>query len=300
MTYNQASYIIDTLDGFCIQETNFPYVCTIFDDASTDGEQDVIKHYLHDHFDLEDKTIVRTEETKDYSLIFAPHKTNSNCYFAVLFLKYNHYSIKKDKLTYISEWTDNSKYTALCEGDDYWISSSKLQKQFDYMESHPECSMCFHPNYRLFPNGSKTINKPHIVKERYNAEDIILGGGGMMAYNSMFYRKIDDVYDNRPAFWKNSPVGDVPMRLYLASKGNVGYIDEVMSVYRKGIGSWTVRNQKISVRIETTKAQQRVLDGYDEFTNYQYHKAIVKGNILNWLRCMKMILMILKNKIKVW
>ena len=57
MTYNHASFIEDTLNGFTMQETTFPFVCTIMDDASTDGEQDVIKEYLQEHFDLGDKTI---------------------------------------------------------------------------------------------------------------------------------------------------------------------------------------------------------------------------------------------------
>lgn len=42
MTFNQATYIKDTLDGFCMQQTSFPYVCIVMDDASTDGEQEVI------------------------------------------------------------------------------------------------------------------------------------------------------------------------------------------------------------------------------------------------------------------
>lgn len=80
MTYNHAPYITDALNGFCMQETTFPFICTIVDDASTDGEQEVIKQYLHEHFDLEDTSIVRNEETKDYTLTFARHKTNKNCY----------------------------------------------------------------------------------------------------------------------------------------------------------------------------------------------------------------------------
>ena len=41
-TYNQAPYIENTLNGFSIQETSFPVVYIIVDDASTDGEQEVI------------------------------------------------------------------------------------------------------------------------------------------------------------------------------------------------------------------------------------------------------------------
>ena len=59
--FNQASYIKDTMDGFCMQQTNFPFVCMIMDDASTDGEPEVIKQYLNDHFDTE-----WTKETDDY------------------------------------------------------------------------------------------------------------------------------------------------------------------------------------------------------------------------------------------
>ena len=52
MTFNHASYIEDAMNGFTIQQTDFPFVCTIIDDASTDGEQEVIKNYLQDNADI--------------------------------------------------------------------------------------------------------------------------------------------------------------------------------------------------------------------------------------------------------
>ncbi len=60
MTYNQAQYIEDALTGFAMQQTNFPFVCTIIDDASSDGEQEVISRFINEHFDLEDKLTVPT------------------------------------------------------------------------------------------------------------------------------------------------------------------------------------------------------------------------------------------------
>ena len=80
MTYNHAPYIVETMNGFTMQKTNFPFVCAIADDASTDGEQEVINDYLNEHFDLGDKKIVRHEETDDYVLTFARHKTNLQSY----------------------------------------------------------------------------------------------------------------------------------------------------------------------------------------------------------------------------
>lgn len=156
MTFNQSSYIEDALNGFTMQETNFPFVCTILDDASTDGEQEVIKKYLQEHFDMENKSVVRNEETDDYVLTFAQNKLNKNCYFAVLYLKYNHYSnkeIKERKFTYIAEWHDNAKYIALCEGDDYWTHPQKLQMQVDFLESHPDYTMYLHNALKRFQNS---------------------------------------------------------------------------------------------------------------------------------------------------
>ena len=297
-TFNQSSYICRTLDGFCFQNTSFPYVCVIIDDASTDGEQDVIRNYLQTNFDLEDKTIAMNEETDNYVLTYARHRTNVNCFAAVFYLKYNHYSIKKPRHPYYSMWQNKSKYAAACEGDDYWVDSLKLQKQYDFMESHPTCSMCFHPNYRLFPDNKMTKHYPKPIKEMYGPKDVILAGGGMLATSSIFYLcRFYPEAEDRPDFWKNAPVGDVPLRLYMAAKGNIGYINDIMSVYRKSSGSWFLRNQKISKRIATTRAQQLVLDGYDAYTNHKYHNSIVKGKILNWLRCIKLISRILMNRI---
>lgn len=140
MTYNQSKYITDTLNGFCIQETSFPFVCCIVDDASTDGEQDVINEYLSSNFNLTDSNIFFQKETDYAHITFAQHNKNKNCYFAVLLLKENHYSKGKSYLKnhYISEWSNNVDYVAYCEGDDYWIESKKLQWQVDYLDLHPD------------------------------------------------------------------------------------------------------------------------------------------------------------------
>ena len=67
MTYNHAPYILEAMNGFCMQKTTFPFVNVIVDDDSTDGEPEVIEKYLQEHFDLDDSAVVRREETDDYS-----------------------------------------------------------------------------------------------------------------------------------------------------------------------------------------------------------------------------------------
>ena len=137
MTYNQSKYITDAMNGFTMQQTSFPFVCTIVDDASTDGEQEVIRKYVEDNFDFSEGSVAYHKETDYAHITYAQHKTNKNCYFAVLYLKENHYSKHKDKSPYLKDWRDGVEYMAICEGDDYWIDSQKLQKQVEFLDNNP-------------------------------------------------------------------------------------------------------------------------------------------------------------------
>ena len=52
VTYNHERYIRDALEGFLIQETDFPFQVCIFDDASTDGNVRIIKEYANNYPNL--------------------------------------------------------------------------------------------------------------------------------------------------------------------------------------------------------------------------------------------------------
>lgn len=231
-TYNHAPYIVDALNGFTMQQTTFPFVCTIIDDASTDGEQEVIKSYLKEHFDLEDKATVRNEETEDYFLTFARHKTNENCFFAVLYLKYNHYSIKKSKFPYLSEWSDNAKYIALCEGDDYWTHPKKLQMQVEFLEKHEDYGLCHTGYLNYYVESGK----------QYSAEHTQIKSGNDFRLKELLCRKYSigtltvlyraALLNMIPHYYvgKGFLMGDLPLWIELASLAKIGYINERTSV----------------------------------------------------------------------
>lgn len=175
-TFNQAKYIEDTMNGFVMQQTDFPFVCCIVDDASTDGEQEVIKKYINMHFDYSPNSVSFDKET-DYAYIhYAQHKENKNCYFVVLFLKENLYSRNEGykKLEYISKWRDNCDYEAFCEGDDYWIDPFKLQKQIDYMKQHLECRYLFTARIIDYEKSFVKIEQKY-KKRDYTTFDILSG-----------------------------------------------------------------------------------------------------------------------------
>lgn len=229
-TYNHVSFIKDTLDGFSIQETNFPYICTIFDDASTDGEPDVLINYLQQHFDFEDKAIARKEDTEDYVLFFARSKKNKNCFFVVFLLKYNHYSIKKDKLPYSKEW-NNTKYTALCEGDDYWIDPYKLQKQVDFLERNPQYSLV-RTNVHRFHQDKNYMEKDYFSHRKIrDTKESYLLFSYWLATCTWLFRNVLGGNNSEP---KRDDLfyGDLFILLQLSQLGSVKFIEDSTAVYR--------------------------------------------------------------------
>ena len=234
ITYNHAPYIVDAMNGFTMQETTFPVITLIIDDASTDGEPEVIRQYLSENF----QEPYRTEETDDYNLICANHKTNENCIFVVFLLKYNHYSIKKPKMPYLSEWLENSKYHALCEGDDYWTHPKKLLMQADYLEKHADCGLVY-AKAKVYNEKEKTFKG--ICGEDYVSNDEMLIHNPVVTLTTCYRTDLWLNYNEEKKDWPtmNWKMGDYPMWIWLAHHASVCFLDEDVAVYREVQGSMT-------------------------------------------------------------
>lgn len=231
-TYNHAAYITDALNGFCMQQTTFPFICVIVDDASTDGEQDVIKAYLENHFDLSKEAGFRQWETEDAFWTIARHGKNENCLFVVSYLKknLNRSDLKYKKLELIRPWEGDSKYIALCEGDDYWISSLKLQKQTDFLETHPDFTMCFHgSDVKNESDREVMIHCDTIETREYFPADVF--PEWVPHLSSFCFRSwINERFEMKHSEWLES--GDTATVLKCMHLGRVWGMKEHMSVYR--------------------------------------------------------------------
>lgn len=233
-TYNHAPYIEDAMNGFCMQQTTFPYLCTIFDDASTDGEPEVIRRYLQEHFLMDDMSVTTVDETEDRTLVYTRHKSNQNCFFLVCFLKYNHYQIKKDRGQYLPPEHKASRYYAICEGDDYWTSPNKLQMQVDFLESHPDYSMCFHDVDIKAEKGREWYDVFGKLEDRDYT-----GLENMVTWSvptcSIVYRTgLWTTYPQNPKF----TMGDNVLILQCSRNGKIRCIPKKMGVYRLSPTSW--------------------------------------------------------------
>lgn len=280
MTYNHGPYLRECLDGFSMQKTDFPFVAIVVDDASKDNGPKVLWDYINNELDAKTK---QQDETDDYERVIATHKTNSNCTFAVYFLKYNHHQIKKRKYPYIKEWDDVSRYIAMCEGDDYWTDPLKLQKQVGFLEVNPDFTMVcnrtrlYSERRKKFIGENYCYNKTQVV----NPKDVIFRTGLYISTCSVLFRK--SIRDNIPDYWTNCKVGDYPLQIMCAMKGKVYYFDDLMTVYRiENPNSWMGSQQwgKFDMkRIEVIKSQVNMFKGFGQ--DFPQYKKYFKRKIAN-------------------
>lgn len=250
LSYNHKKFIKDALDSFLAQETNFKYEILINDDASTDGSIEILKEYESAYPDV---IKVRYHTENQYSKGI----TNPSGVF----------NFPRAR----------GKYIALCECDDYFIDKNKLQKQFEYMEANPNCSLCFH-SAKIQKMDSSLVDKlvrPYTRNTKIKSEDIIDKTKGYPTA-SLFFRA--EFVKELPKFYFKCMIGDIPLQIILANYGYAYYIDEAMSVYRVGdSGSWSNMQKEGDYELKQEKYfinMQNMYHSFDEFSNYKYSKSV--------------------------
>lgn len=250
ITFNHEDYIKDALNSFLSQISEYPFEILVHDDASTDNTASIIKEYQ-----------------KKYPNIIKPiyQKENKHSKGVKIFAEY---LFPRSK----------GKYIALCEGDDYWSDDFKIHKQVNYLEKNEEIVASFHKVLRIKPNGEKT-NKYFDVPYKKNQDifdiiDIIKFKGNIIHISSLVFRK--DVIKKLPNFYFECIVGDLPLTLFLSTKGNFYYFSEIMSKYREGVPNSAVK-RLFSKKENFIKSRENFIKTYEkfnEYTNYRYDKEV--------------------------
>ena len=249
ITYNQVFYIRQCLDGFLMQKTNFKFEVIIHDDCSTDGTTDVIREYVEKYPDL----------------------------IKPIFQERNQYQngCKRILATFVYPKAQG-KYIALCEGDDYWTDPLKLQKQVDYLESHPECTLTLSNGYGYIEKEKLTVLlNPIPIKESrvITMHEVLKEKNGLIPTASMLFRK--EMVESEPDWCLRAPVGDRPLRMWCAINGTVYYDVTPMVTYRKGsIGSFTQRVTNIDYARSILDKMNVFFDAFDEYTKKEYHEDV--------------------------
>ncbi|MBS4174155.1 glycosyltransferase [Bacillus sp. FJAT-49736] len=252
VSYNHEDFIAEAIESFLMQKTNFEYEILIYDDASTDSTQEIIRRY-----------------EKKYPNVIKP-----------IYGKVNQYSRGLKVIGSINNKRARGKYIALCEGDDYWTNPYKLQKQVDYMENNPECTLCAHTVEKVSVKNEKIgYERPYDKSTVCPISDMILGGGYFVGTVSLLFPR--KLMENPPEFYYQSPVGDYPLQIILSSKGYTYFIDEAMAAYRVGgKGSWSKKQStgkdKRNKQIKHANEVISMLKQFNNYTNYEYSEDINK------------------------
>ena len=243
-TYNHEKYISKCIEGFLKQKTDFNYEILIHDDASTDKTASIIRSY-----------------EQKYPNLIKP-----------IYQKTNQYS-KGVKISLTFQYPRaKGKYLAICEGDDFWIDENKLQKQVDALEKNENIDICTHAAL-VFRKG-KLVSKISPAKEEgiLSVQDVIIGGGGFVATNSIVFRKT--LNNNIPNFRKFLSM-DYSMQIHGSLHGGMYFIPEFMSGYNYLVpGSWTLSNNSISKRIALNERINKMLQILNEETDNIYDECI--------------------------
>lgn len=227
ITYNQSKYIEDTLKGFAMQQTNFPFVCCIYDDASTDGEQEVLKRWIENHCNSE------SVESYDHPLtiiLMASDKDNPNCIYAIHLQKVNTWG-KPEKQEMMSHWEKRCEYIALCEGDDYWIDPLKLQKQVDFLDENPGYVMVYTNAKKYYQREDRLVEWNYGQQD--NSYESLLLHNPVPTLTALYKQVAVADYHNiiRPQE-RSWLLGDYPIWLWLSLQGKIKFLPENSGIYR--------------------------------------------------------------------
>jgi len=203
VTYNHEKFIAQAIEGVLMQETDFPYELVIGEDCSTDGTREIVIDYAQ-RCPNKIRALLRE---KNLGMRENGRRTREAC---------------------------RGEYIALCEGDDYWTDPHKLQKQVDFLDTHPRYAFAFHNVYVEREDGTRDI-EPYLV----DVQQFTFGLADVLITNpvptcSVIYRRL--WVGDLPTWYYTLDTGDHPLYLLLAQKGPLFYLDEVMGVYRKHQG----------------------------------------------------------------
>lgn len=208
MAYNHEKYIAQCMDSVLAQKTDFPVQHIVLDHCSEDATPSIIAEYAARHPSIRPVLLAKHAPYENVMGLLGRCRT---------------------------------QYAALCDGDDYFTETTKLQKQVDYLEHNPDCALCFHPVQVIFEDNSHPpfVHPPKYMlpwrlRKKFYLKDMLKGN--LIQTNSVVYRW--RFRDGLPDWFRPDLCpSDWYWHLLHAEMGKIGYIPEIMAVYRRHAAS---------------------------------------------------------------
>ena len=223
VTYNHARYVAKAIESALMQRTRFPIEIVIGEDGSTDGTGAIVESYQRAH---PDRVRARVRE--------------------------RNVGVHRNALETLAAC--RGEFIAILEGDDYWTSPDKLQRQVDLLDAHPEASLSFHQALVVDEegNGSRIVPDP-----RDGPFDLAaLFRRNFVPTPSMVYRRA--AFEGFPPWYPEIGAADWLLLILLGRRGTFAFIPEALCAHRQlRPGSWSA--QSVVRRIEATAPMFRHL-----------------------------------------
>lgn len=256
-TFNHVQYLEDALRSFLGQVTRFPFEIIVRDDASTDGTTEILTKYAAKYPNII-RAVIETENKHSKGVRANP---------ALVPLA-------------------RGEFIALCEGDDYWIVSDKLEKQIELLRAHPQATM----------SVARTVICKNNTNGQLVCENLILGNDKDLQefddiktcyFHTSTYLIRSDVYRHALELYANKiEYGDTALRYMLVNVGPFVLLKEVVSVYRiTGSGIWTSlsRSSQVAWEIRTAEGFYKHFDKHRRhfgMTAFHLYGQMLRQN--NW------------------
>ena len=244
-TYNQEHLIEQAINSILMQDVNFPYEIVIGEDASKDRTREVVIELARQHPD-KIRVLLRNPEEADRDRRIG----------------------LAGKINYLTALRAcRGQYVAILDGDDYFTSPQKLQRQVDFLDTHPECVICFHNVVAISENGNEAEKLCDPDQKEITDIQQLLWGNFIPACSIMYRR--EPLFEI-PDWFLTAKMGDWPLNILKAQHGKIGYLNEVMAAYRVHVaGVWTSRK-----RSHQLLTSIKVLENLDRDMGFKYHAAI--------------------------
>lgn len=254
MTYNHERYVADAIESVLSQQTSFPFELLITEDCSTDSTRKIIHSFRDRHPDR-------------IGLLLSPVNLNDNSVLSrgVLAAK--------------------GCYVALLDGDDWWTSPDKLQKQVDFLDRRPDCSICFHNVQVVYEGGGV---RPHPYHLDYPSHRIsapmpaaisglsdLVKGNFIQTCSVMLRAK---ALQGIPSWYVDLPIGDWPLYILYAQNGTIGYLDEILAAYRVHHGGLWSRQLSRHDNSDDIRRMIETCDLIDRHLGQEYHDSIRRSS----------------------
>lgn len=199
-TYNHEKVVDQALEGALSQVTDFDFEIVVGEDHSTDSTRSVICKY-RDRFGDRIRPLFRGQ---NLGLMRNLPESFLAC---------------------------RGEYVACLDGDDYWTNPHKLQRQVEFLDAHPDYSICFHNALMVWDDGSHdpTLHSPPGRKPTYSLGELLTHD--FISTSAAVVR--NHLVRQFPNWYGTLPVPDWPFFVLHAMHGKIGYLDADWAVYRQ-------------------------------------------------------------------